>query len=101
LVLLSPNYLHLSISLNDLHPVQILVLSLCLFITNESFDSRAKSGKQGPACKLDIENVYDHVNWDFLIYIKRSVGFVERWIAWIRHYISSISFCNASYVFPS
>ena len=26
-------------------------------------------------CKLDLEKVYDHVNWDFLIYMLRRSDF--------------------------
>jgi hypothetical protein len=26
-------------------------------------------------CKLDLEQVYDHVNWDFLIYMLRRSDF--------------------------
>ena len=39
-----------------------------------------------------IKKAYDHVNWDLFIYVMRRMGFGERWIAWIRHCISSASF---------
>jgi len=32
------------------------------------------------------------VNWDFLLYVMKIMGFGEKWIGWIRHYISSTSF---------
>jgi len=63
-----------------------------VLIANELIDSRFKSGKPGVICKTDIEKAYDHVNWDFLFYIVARMGFRERWIAWIRHSVSSASF---------
>jgi hypothetical protein len=32
----------------------------------------------GALCKLDIENAYDHVNSDFLLYLLRRCGFGDR-----------------------
>jgi hypothetical protein len=68
---------------------QIFDLAL---ISNECLNSRIKSSEPGVLCKLDIEKAYDHVNWDFLLYMLRRCGFGEKWCSWIAHCISSVRF---------
>ena len=51
---------------------QILVVVL---IANEAFDLLLKSNESGLLCKLDIEKVYDHVIWDFLLVVLKKMGF--------------------------
>ena len=33
-------------------------------------DSRIRPGEYGVLCMFDIEKVYDHVNWEFLLYLR-------------------------------
>ena len=40
-----------------------------VLIASECIDSRLKLGVPGVFCKLDVEKVYDHVSWDFLMYM--------------------------------
>ena len=51
-----------------------------VLITNEAMDSRLKSNEGDVLCKLDIEKVYDHVNWKFLISVLRKMSFGKKWI---------------------
>jgi hypothetical protein len=63
-----------------------------VLIANECLDSRLKASTPGVLCKLDLEKAYDHVNWDFLIYLLRRCGFSEKWRKWIYFCVSSIRF---------
>ena len=57
-----------------------------VLITNECIDSCLKSGIPGVLCKLDLEKAYDHINWDFLLYMLRRCGFSDR----LRHGFRSV-----------
>ena len=45
----------------------------------------------GVICKLDVEKVYDHVNWEALDLLNR-MGFGVKWSKWIRTCISIVQF---------
>jgi hypothetical protein len=63
-----------------------------VLITNECLDGKLKSGVPGVLCKLDMEKAYDHLNWNFLLYLLRRCGFGEKWCLWIKQCISSTRF---------
>jgi hypothetical protein len=57
-----------------------------------SLNSQMRSGEAGLLCKLDLEKAYDHVNWDFLLYMLQRCGFGERWREWIKFCVSTVKF---------
>ena len=63
-----------------------------VLIANECIHSRYKERVPGLICKLDLEKPCDRVEWDFLLYILRSMGFGVQWRAWILECLSPASF---------
>jgi hypothetical protein len=63
-----------------------------VLIANECLDSQLRQVDPGVLCKLDVEKAYDHVNWDFLLYLLQQCGFPVRWRNWIRFCISTVRF---------
>ncbi|RVX20512.1 Transposon TX1 uncharacterized 149 kDa protein [Vitis vinifera] len=61
-------------------------------IANEAIDSLLKRNESGLLCKLDLEKAYDHINWNFLLFVLQSMGFGEKWIGWISWCISTATF---------
>ena len=53
-----------------------------ILIASECIDSRLKSRIPGVLCKLDVRR-YDHVSWDFLMYMLWRYRFSEKWRKWI------------------
>lgn len=58
-------------------------------IANEASNSKLKGNDYGVLCKLDIEKIYDNVNWDFLISVLDKMGFGQWQIIWIKWCIST------------
>ena len=58
-------------------------------ITNEAIDFLLKRNESVVLCKLDIEKTYDHLNWNFLLFVMQRMGFGEKWTGWISWCIST------------
>ena len=63
-----------------------------VLITNECLDSRLKCRILGLLCKLDVEKAYDHVNWNFLMYMLERCGFGAKWRKWMYFCLSTVRF---------
>ncbi len=63
-----------------------------MLIANKCLDNRLKSGIAGLLCKLDMEKAYNHVNWNFLMYMMEHYGFGSKWRNWVYLCISTICF---------
>ena len=54
-----------------------------VLIANETVDYLRKDRVKGVIVKVDYEKAYDSVEWNFLEYMMRRLGFVNKWINWI------------------
>ena len=54
-----------------------------VLIANECIDSKMKSKISRVICMLDIEKVYDNVNWEALLKLLKKMGFGKKWCSWI------------------
>lgn len=59
---------------------------------NECIDTRLRTGIPKVMCKLDLEKAYDHVNWDFFLYVMRRSCFGVKLREWIKRCYSLASF---------
>ena len=63
-----------------------------VLIASKCIDSRLKSRVLSVLCKLEVGKAYDHVSWDFLMYMLQRCCFSEKWRKWIRYCISTVKF---------
>ena len=53
------------------------ILDASLFVS-KAIDSLQKSNNSGLLCELDIEKAYNHINWNFLLFVLHKMGFMEK-----------------------
>jgi hypothetical protein len=63
-----------------------------VLVANECLNTRLKEDHPEVICKLDVEKEYDHVNWNFLLYLLERCGFSLKWQRWISYCISTVRF---------
>jgi len=51
-----------------------------------------RSKKAYMALKLDIEKVYDRIEWTFLWKTLSELGFHKQWIEWLRECVTTVSY---------
>lgn len=62
-----------------------------ILILNEIVECPKKKKCKGIILKLDFEKAYDSVNWHFLLILLYKMDFHDRWLNWIKTYLSSAS----------
>jgi len=51
-----------------------------------------KAKKAWAALKIDVEKAYDRLEWDLIIKCFMKLGFHQKWIDWIKEFISTVSY---------
>lgn len=72
-----------------MHDRQILDRVL---IANECIHSRQKDKNPGILCKMDLKKAYDRVDWNFLAYMMRRMGFGSKWWGWLQECVATTHF---------
>ena len=62
-----------------------------VLVANEILEEYKRKRKSCVVFKVDYEKAYDSVNWGFLYYMLRRLGFCDHWIQWIRGCLESTS----------
>jgi len=62
-----------------------------VLVANEVLEEYKRKRKSCVFFKVDYEKSYDSVNWDFIFYMFKRLGFCERWIRWIKGCLESAS----------
>ncbi|CAJ2656345.1 unnamed protein product [Trifolium pratense] len=55
-----------------------------VLVVNELIDFAKRRKDNCLLLKVDFERAYDTVNWNFLEYMMRRMGFAQRWLKWMR-----------------
>lgn len=56
---------------------------------NEAINKARRINKKCLVFKVDYEKAYDSVSWYFLLYMQHRLGFLEKWIGWIKQCLTS------------
>jgi len=62
-----------------------------VLVANEILEDYKRNRKCCVFFKVDYEKAYDSVNWDFIYYMLRRLGFCDCWIRWIKGCLESVS----------
>jgi len=61
-------------------------------VAQEAIHSLTKEKQQGLLIKLDLSKAYDRISWQYLIEVMRAFGFDERWLQWVKSFLSTPHF---------
>jgi len=62
-----------------------------VLVANEVLEEYKRKRKSCVFFKVNYEKAYESVNWDFIFYMLRRLGFCKRWIRWIKGCLESAS----------
>jgi hypothetical protein len=63
-----------------------------IVVAQEAIHSLTKDKQKGLLIKLDLSKAYDRISWQYLIEVMRAFGFDDRWLQWVKSFISTPHF---------
>lgn len=62
-----------------------------VLVENKVIDKAKREKKKFLVFKVDYEKTYDSIDWNFILYMLRRLGFCNKWVGWIQ---SCLVFCS-------
>ena len=60
-----------------------------IVVAQEAIHTHKRYKRKGLLIKLDLSKAYDRISWEYLKEVMRAFGFDDRWLQWLKSFIST------------